>query len=220
MEIRVHIPMSAIGTAPIRTGWLTPTRLLFLRQAKQAEQIGVWLRTPAQLRRLLGTFGRERQLTLVGGAILRVLAGNAPRFHYSVVQDRFCHTSGTTILCTGRDKSDRNTLLATWDLGEHPLRMLRRLADARRLLTLPVEVAAEFLYRPAPSLAPPQVLVSCTVGGPEERPDMSLMGGCNYHCPIAVAIGTEYLHCVFDHRVYDYSDERVFGESLLKELAA
>jgi hypothetical protein len=220
MEIRVHIPMSAIGTAPIPDGWMTPTRMLFLRQAKAAEQIGIWLRTPAHLKELLGTFGRERQLTLVGGAVLRTLLANAPRFHFSVVQGEFCRTTGTTILCTGRDKADRNTLLATWDAGEHPLRMLRRLADARRLLTLPPAVAAEFLYRPAPNLAPPQVLLSCTVGGPEERPDMSLMGGCNYHCPIAVAIGSEYLHCVFDHRVYDYSDEKVFGESLLKELAA
>lgn len=113
-------------------------------------------------------------------------------------------------MITGRDKADVNTVLATWDFGEEPMTALGRLAEARKLCALNPHVAMEYWSLAlSPKLPPPAVLISNVMD--IDVPDMAL-GGCGEGCPIALAFGRERTHIVFDHRIFDEPDERVFAE--------
>lgn len=204
-EVKLHIPACQIRFAPIEP---SATRIVLARSDRPIP-IGLWIDTPACLREIDGPLAQSRQLAMAGKAVLSVIY-HEPRFRVSFVKGEFVQAEGASIMITGRDKADLNTVLATWDFGEESIVALARLAEGRKLLTLPSRVAAEYSQRSlSVALPPPAALVSNVMG--MQRPDMAL-GGCGEGCPIAVGFGSKFTHLVFDHRVFDAPDEILFAE--------
>ncbi len=217
MELRVHIP--ACHRRGFTQAVASPTRLFMIRQAERPIEIGLSRETPKMLR-LEGRMTDARQMNMLGKAAFATLLEHEPRFHRFVCNRQVMLTEGTTILLTGRDRLDRETLLATWDVGEPYLLAMRRLGECRRMLSdVPADVVVEHWQRSiSTALPPPQVLISVVMSAaPDEVPRMSL-GGCAGTCPIAIAAGPARIDFVFDHRLYDYSDEKVFTETFMKAL--
>lgn len=161
--------------------------------------------------------GRTR---LVSTAVMETLEDNWPRFHYSVVDGEVLLTGGTTVLLTGRTRDDRDTIAATWDYGESVLTAIGRLNNVRKLLEgLSADVAYNLMSNLELSgLPPPQVLITDAIACGMANPVMAL-GGCAGAAPIAIAVGTERTHLVFDHRLMDPQDEQQFVRDYSKHLA-
>ena len=200
MEILVHIPAcqeQAFYETPV-----SATRLAYTN--RPLTTIGVRIPTPAFLREM----GPAFQLARVGKAVLETLNEN-PCLRVSLVNGKFIQAVGTTILITGRDKANENTVVATWDFGENYLTAFRRLNEARKIFTLSPLVAAEYLLSALkPNLPPPQCLISNVMELSECEPDMGL-GGCSANCPIAMAIGHEKINITFDHRIFDWNPHEI-----------
>lgn len=221
METRLHIP------ACWRMGWRedrsSATRMFMLRQHERPVEISVSRETPKPLRELMGDFADGRRLNVYGQACFAAMRAYKPRFQ------RFARpghpypylSEGATIVVTGRDKADTETIIATWDDGEQYPAILRRLGEARRLLAeLPTVVMVEQWVRPFnPELPPPAILLSVTSSDAPDEIERQALGGCAAGaCPIAIAAGRRRIDFVFDHRLYDYADEKLFAQSFMDAL--
>ena len=201
-EVRLHIP--ACQAEPYHVIEPTATRIILARSQRPIP-IGLWIDSPPLTD---GLMPASRRLAGTAKAVLEVVY-REPRFLVSFVNEQFVQSEGTTVMITGRDKADRDTVLATWDYGEEAVVALARLNEGRKLLSLPPRVAAEYSqWSLSVALPPPAALISVVN---MEHPDMAL-GGCGEGCPIAVGVGTKYTHLVFDHRIFDASDEQIFVE--------
>ena len=215
LEIPVHIPACVLCRQPDPAPSL---RDLAVHLQGDDFKIGIWIPTPASLQ-MGGYLQAIRQTQIIGEAVLKTLEDAKPRFHYSIVDGHRALTLGTTIAITARTRDDTSTIVATWDYGEPITQPMRRINALRRFLdaTTP-ELAVTILERLLkPNLTPPQVMLSNVMM--LDDPDMAL-GSAPGSAPIAIAVGRQRTHIVFDHRLYDPPDEAAFASALVANLAS